>query len=195
MHRDIKPSNIVVDPYGNIKLTDFGIAGPPQDKDVNIEGTPSYLAPEVINGDLLDGRADIYALAVMAFHMMTSSLPFSASTLAKLLKMQVQQKPPDIRNNISDIDDRFADFIESALSKEPDDRMSDWGEIRDILKPVAAKFDLALDPDELAVIIRFRDTSYQQSASFINAMQKLLQDEEINHQIEMHRGSSEEESS
>ena len=191
VHRDIKPSNIVIDAYGNIKLTDFGIAGPPHDKEVNIEGTPSYLAPEVINGDMLDGRADIYALAVMAFHMMTSSLPFTASTLAKLLKMQVQQKPPDIRNNISDIDDRFADFIESALSKEPDDRLSDWDEIREILKPVAAKFDLALDPDELAVIIRFRDTSYQQSASFINAMQKLLQDEKINHQIEMHHGSSE----
>ena len=82
VHRDIKPSNIVVDAYGNIKLTDFGIASPPQDKDVNIEGTPSYIAPEIINGDLLDGRADIYALAVMAIHMLTNSLPFSASTLA-----------------------------------------------------------------------------------------------------------------
>ena len=194
VHRDIKPSNLVIDPYGNIKLTDFGIAGPPQDKEVNIEGTPSYLAPEVINGDRLDGRADIYALAVMAFHMMTATLPFSASTLAKLLKMQVEQKPPDIRNNVSDIDDRLADFIESALSKEPDDRISDWEEIRDILKPVAAQFNLALDPDELAVIIRFRDTSYQQSATIINSMQKLLQEEEINHQIEMHRGMNEEES-
>ena len=190
VHRDIKPSNIVIDPYGNIKLTDFGIAGPPQDKDVNIEGTPSYLSPEVINGDLLDGRTDIYALAVMAFHMMTTTLPFSASTLAKLLKMQVEQKPPDIRNNISKIDDRFADFIERSMSKEPDDRISDWDEIRDILKPVVNHFDLALDPDELAVIIRFRDTSYRQSASVINAMQKFLQDNKINHEIEMHRGDN-----
>jgi serine/threonine-protein kinase len=193
VHRDIKPSNIVIDPYGNIKLTDFGIAGPPQDKEVNIEGTPSYLAPEVINGDRLDGRADIYALAVMAFHMMTTSLPFSASTLAKLLKMQVEQKPPDIRNNINDIDDAFASFIESALSKEPDDRISDWNEIRAILKPVVNTFKLALDPDELAIIVRFRDTSYQQSASVINTMQKLLKDGNINHQIEMHRGDLKEE--
>jgi hypothetical protein len=59
------------------------------------------------------------------------------------------------------------------------------------LKP-AGQFKLALDPDELAVIIRFRDTSYQQAASFINAMQRLLTEEEINHQIEMHRGSEEE---
>ncbi len=192
VHRDIKPSNIVIDTYGNIKLSDFGIASPPQDKEVNIEGTPSYLAPEIINGDLLDGRADIYALGVMAFHMLTTSCPFSASTLARLLKMQVEQKPPDIRNACPEIDEDLAGFIESALSKEPDDRISDWEEIRKILKP-AEQFKLALDPDELAVIIRFCDTSYQQSAGVINAMQKLLQDEGINHHIEMHRGSDENE--
>jgi serine/threonine protein kinase len=191
VHRDIKPSNIVIDAYGNIKLSDFGIASPPQDKDVNIEGTPSYLAPEIINGDLLDGRADIYALGVMAFHMLTTSCPFSASTLAKLLKMQVNQAPPDIRSACPDIDEELAGFIESALSKDPDDRISDWTEINRILKP-AGQFKLALDPDELAVIIRFRDTSYQQAASFINAMQRLLTEEEINHQIEMHRGSDDE---
>ena len=190
VHRDIKPSNIVIDAYGNIKLSDFGIASPPQDKEVNIEGTPSYLAPEVINGDMLDGRADIYAMGVMAFHMLTASFPFSASTLAKLLKMQVNQKPPNIRNSCPEIDDELAGFIESSLSKEPDDRISDWEEIRKILKP-AGQFKLALDPDELAVIIRFRDSSYQQSASCINTMQKLLQDEGINHKIEMHHGSKE----
>ena len=91
------------------------------------------------------------------------------------------------------IDDKFAEFIESSLNKEPDDRMSDWDEIRDILKPLSGEFHLQLDPNELAVTIRFRDTSYQQSASFINAMQKLLKEEGINHEIEMHRGAAEEE--
>ncbi|MFT5221621.1 MAG: serine/threonine protein kinase, partial [Gammaproteobacteria bacterium] len=195
VHRDIKPSNIVIDAYGNIKLTDFGIAGPPQDKEVNIEGTPSYLAPEIINGDKLDGRADIYALGVMAFHMLTNSLPFSASTLAKLLKMQVQQKPPDIRNTCPDIDEPFAELIESCLSKNANDRISDWSRIRKILTPVTSEYVLPLDPDELAVVIRFRDTSYQQSATFINAMQKILQDDGINHSIEMHRGGEAEDSS
>ena len=188
VHRDIKPSNIVIDAYGNIKLTDFGIAGPPQDKEVNIEGSPSYLAPEIINGDMFDGRADIYALGVMAFHMLTNSLPFSAGTLGKLLKMQVNQKPPDIRIACPEIDEGLAGFIDSALSKDVDERISDWDEIRQILKP-SSQFNLMLDPDELAVIIRFRDTGYQRSGSFINAMQKLLQEENFNHQIEMHRGS------
>ena len=191
VHRDIKPSNVVIDNYGHIKLTDFGIAGPPQDQDINIEGTPSYLAPEVINGDKFDGRADIYALAVMAFHMLTSSLPFTASSLAKLLKMQVSQKAPDIKNTCPDIDDELAHFIKSALSKEPDERISDWDEIRNTFKPLSKQYSLSLDPHELAVVIRFRDSSYQQSASFINKAQKILQQDNINHLIEIHRGDDE----
>ena len=124
----------------------------------------------------------------MAFHLLTNSLPFTASTLSKLLKMQVQQKPPDIRNACPGIDEALADLIDKSLSKEPDDRISDWGLIRSILKPVSGQHTLPLDPGELAVVIRFRDTSYQQSASFINAMQKILQEQGINHSIEMHRG-------
>ena len=107
--------------------------------------------------------------------------------------MQVQQKPPNIRNNIPDIDDAFADFIESALSKNPNDRISDWERIRKTLMPLAGKFELPLDPHELAVIIRFRDTSYQQSASFINSMHKILQEQGINHLIEMQRGRADDE--
>jgi len=189
VHRDIKPSNIVLDAYGNIKLTDFGIASPPRNNKVKIEGTPSYLAPEIIRGDMLDGRADIYAMGVMAFHMLTASLPFSALTLSRLLHMQLEQTPPDIRKTCPDIDQGLAGFIDSALSKEPQDRISDWSEIREILQP-PSQLKLMLDPQELAVVIRFRDTAYQQSATFINSMQKLLEDENINHQIEMHRGDN-----
>ena len=187
VHRDIKPSNIVIDDYGNIKLTDFGIASPPRDKEASIEGTPSYLAPEIIQGAEFDGRADIYAMGVMAFHMLTGSLPFTAVTLAKMLQMQVNHKPPDIRRSCPNIDGEFARFIEGALCKEPEDRIADWHDIRNILKPLH-RLDLGLDPDELAVIVRFRDTTYQQSAKAIHSIQKMLEEEGINHQIEMHRG-------
>ena len=187
VHRDIKPSNIVIDDYGNIKLTDFGIASPPKNKETKIHGTPSYLAPEIIRGDVFDGRADIYAMGVMAFHMLTGVLPFGAVTLTEMLKMQLEQKPPDIRIACPAIDSKFAGFIDSALCKEPGERIYDWVKIRDILRP-PGRLNLMLDPDELAVMIRFRDTTHQQSAKLISAMQKLLRDENINYEIEMHRG-------
>ncbi len=190
VHRDIKPSNIVLDHYGNVKLTDFGIASPPQDKGTTVRGTPSYLAPEIISGKAIDGRADIYSLGVMAFHMLSSGLPFTASTLKRLLKMQVDQKPPDIRNACPEIDEDFAVLIERSLSKNPDNRISDWDQIRKVLRPVAGKNTIRLEPDELGVLIKFHDTSYKESARLTNTIQKLLQDEDINHSIELHRGSS-----
>jgi serine/threonine-protein kinase len=189
VHRDIKPSNIVIDDYGNIKLTDFGIASPPRDQRLHIQGTPSYLAPEIIRGEKFDGRADIYAMGVMAFHMLTGKLPFSAVELSRLLKMQVEHQPPDIRQACPDIDSEFARFIESALRKDPDERISDWEEIRRILQ-LPNQLDLMLDADELALLIRFRDADYQHSARLITAMQKLLRDEGIDHHIEMYRGNS-----
>ncbi len=191
VHRDIKPSNIVVDAYGNIKLSDFGIAGPPQDKDFNIEGSPLYLAPEIISGKLLDGRADIYALGVMAFRMLTLKFPFYAPTLPEMLDQQLNQAPPDIRKACPAIDDDFARFIESALSKDPNDRISDWSEIQRILDPVD-RFNLPLDPGEIAVVIRFRDTPLSQSISFINSIENRLNEKGINHQTEIHPGSKEE---
>jgi len=187
VHRDIKPSNIVIDDYGNIKLTDFGIASPPENSESKIHGTPSYLAPEIIRGDVFDGRADIYAMGVMAFHMLSGSLPFRAVTLAQMLQKQVEQKPPDIRKACPAIDSEFAGLIDSTLCKEMGDRISDWAKIRDILKP-PTRLKLVLDPDELAILIRFRDTTYPQSAKIISTMQKMMQDEGINHEIEIQRG-------
>ena len=187
VHRDIKPSNIVIDDYGNLKLTDFGIASPPRDRKLSIQGTPSYLAPEIIRGGIFDGRADIYAMGVMAFHMLTGSLPFSAVKLDKMLQMHVEHEPPDIRRVCPGIDNELASFTESALRKDPEERISDWQKIRNLLK-APHQLDLQLDPQELALVIRFRDTEYQHSGRLINAMQKLLQEEGINHVIEMHCG-------
>lgn len=190
IHRDIKPSNIVIDHDGNIKLTDFGIASPPQVKDIIIEGTPSYMAPEVINNEAVDGRADIYSLGVMAFHLLSGSLPFSASKVVRLLKMQVEQKPPDIRNARADIDEELAIMIEQSLLKDPNSRISDWDQIRKVLKPVGGKNTIQLEPDELGILIKFHDTSYKKSAQLTKAIQKLLEDEDTNHTIELHKGEN-----
>lgn len=191
IHRDIKPSNIVIDRYGNIKLTDFGLAGPPQSKEINIEGSPSYLAPEIIKGEPVDGRADIYALGVMAFLMLSNSLPFSAPTLAKLLKMQVHKKPPDIRELCSSIDTKLEGFIQRSLAKDAKERIADWKKIRKILEPVNYRNGIQLEADEIGVIIRLQNTSSRKSTTIIHAIQKLLQDEAANYSMETQIGDDE----
>lgn len=187
VHRDIKPSNILVDHYGNIKLTDFGIAGPPQHKAVNIEGTPSYVAPEIIVGDPVDGRADIYSLGIMAFQMLTNSLPFTSESVTLLLKAQLEDQPPDIRFACLEIDGSLASFIEQALSKKPVDRISDWKQIRALLDPVDTDDKILVGTGEVGILVKFQETTHQKSTELIDRMKKLFEGKDIQHSIEVYR--------
>ena len=153
----------------------------------------SYLAPEIINGEPVDGRADIYALGVMAFLMLTKSLPFKAPTLAKLLGMQVRQKPPDVRKLCPDIDTKLEEFIQGALIKNVKERIADWDEIKKLLAPVNTRNSIPLDADEIGLIIRLKNTSSSQSTTVIHAIQKMLQDKKVNFSMETQISEDEEE--
>ncbi|HEX2991671.1 MAG TPA: serine/threonine-protein kinase, partial [Anaerolineales bacterium] len=85
VHRDIKPSNILFDKRGNPYISDFGIAKLTQAQSGNVTGsaiigTPAYMAPEQAQGDDIDGRADIYALGIILFEMVTGKQPYEADT-------------------------------------------------------------------------------------------------------------------
>ena len=184
VHRDIKPSNIVMDKSGKIKLTDFGVAGPPRDQEINIEGTPSYLAPEIINGEAVDYLADIYALGVTAFHMLSGRLPFNAPTLSDLLKMQINQDAPDISSLCPDIDQALASFIHKALSKDKNHRPSKWPQIRKILTPQTSDNSKKFD-QETRLILRFQNTSPKKTRKLLVALHEFLQHEQQLYSIEI----------
>src|SRR6187431_2084285 len=87
VHRDIKPGNILLDEMGRVKIADFGIArltggGATQTAPsmASTAGTLSYMSPEQVRGEHLDGRSDQFALAVVAFQLFTGQLPFQAET-------------------------------------------------------------------------------------------------------------------
>ncbi|VEG55552.1 protein kinase family protein [Mycolicibacterium aurum] len=130
LHRDVKPANILVArpgaPDQRILLADFGIAR--WDDDISgltatnmTVGTVNYAAPEQLMGRQLDGRADQYALAATAFHLLTGTPPFSHSNPAVVIGQHLSAAPPvvaDHRPDLADVDPVLA----KGLAKEPGDR-------------------------------------------------------------------------
>jgi serine/threonine protein kinase len=137
VHRDIKPSNMLLDQRGNLFLADFGIArilqplqtpGAPTSSPTTltatgqIVGTPQYMAPEQVNGQKVGPAADIYALGVVLYQMVTGSLPFDGDTPFAIAMMQVQQDPPALRPQRGELPAAAERVILSALAKDPEER-------------------------------------------------------------------------
>ena len=101
LHRDIKPENLMLEPSGNAKLMDFGIASPMRRGDGQaaerlVVGTPRYASPEQLLGDPVDERTDIYACGVMMYYMFTGKLPFNERNMERLLEVKGREEytPP-----------------------------------------------------------------------------------------------------
>ena len=129
-HCDLKPSNVMVDPDGNVKLMDFGIALHSQkERELLVEdetfiGTPAYMAPEQIRCLELDERVDIYSLGIMAYRMVSGELPFKG-TVEKILSNHMWAPLPSIRELDPLIPESLELFIEKATQKKPEDRFQD----------------------------------------------------------------------
>ena len=99
LHRDIKPENLILEPTGNAKLMDFGIArpidrlAPGQTQAGFIVGTPQYMAPEQLEGEEADARADIYSCGVVLYEMFTGVLPFEGDEAMEIMVEQLSEEP------------------------------------------------------------------------------------------------------
>jgi hypothetical protein len=133
VHRDIKPSNVMLDGTRPV-LTDFGIAklvgGHTRFTQTGgMLGTFDYIAPEQIQGAAnVDGRADIYALGVMVYQMLTGELPFKHQNSGALLIAHLTQPPPDAREITPDLARETAHAIQRAMAKKPEERFARAGE-------------------------------------------------------------------
>jgi serine/threonine-protein kinase len=132
VHRDIKPANILVKPDGTAKLTDFGIARITSQTLTQTGltmGTPAYMAPEQIMASRVDGRADQYSMAVVAYQMLAGRRPFEAPTDQALMFKIASEEPPPL-NKVNELSPRsVAVAIHRGLSKDPNRRYQNCSEL------------------------------------------------------------------
>src|SRR5215207_2612924 len=142
VHRDVKPENIFIDWEGKALLADFGVArSMTGDTQLTMHGvaigTPSYMAPEQIDGDQLDGRADVYSLGLVAWEMFTGHRPWEGESLYAVLYHQRHHELPDVRELRPDVSDQLADAIGGAIAKDPAARWQNMDELIDALDGAA----------------------------------------------------------
>lgn len=127
IHRDVKPANILLPREDWPLLADFGLVKLQQARRALTQagvilGTPDYTAPEQALGETADHRADIYALSVVLFEMLTGQLPFRAKRAFDVLLMHINELPPQPRDLVPSIPDALENIILKAMSKSPDER-------------------------------------------------------------------------
>jgi len=129
VHRDLKPSNILFDRKGVPYISDFGIAKMLQDQAANVTGsaiigTPAYMAPEQASGEAVDGRADIYALGIILFEMLTSKQPYEADTPMGVAIKHITDPVPHILDVKPDLPPEIDELIQKAMAKNKNDRFA-----------------------------------------------------------------------
>lgn len=126
IHGDIKPANIMYDQHKKIYiLTDFGAANSGsrlRDNGKTIMGTPAYMSPEQLSGVKMDGRSDIFSLAVTIYHLLSGVQPFTGDTLPEL-KMNVLKQSLDM--SVLNVPDAIRQVLEKALQKKTYQRFAD----------------------------------------------------------------------
>jgi len=139
VHRDIKPANIMYDlDSDNPKVTDFGIArvtDSSKTKTGMVLGTPSYMSPEQLSGKKVDGRSDLFSLAVSLYQMLSGQLPFVGDSMAQLMFKIANETAPDIRTLNPAVPEGLAEVLAYAMAKEAEQRYQTGEELAAALRP------------------------------------------------------------
>lgn len=141
IHRDIKPQNIMIQPDGNIKVMDFGIARAGDaglSQTATVLGTAHYISPEQAQGKDLTGLSDVYSLGIVLYEATTGRLPFEGTDSVSVAVKQVNEMPPLPRSINPDIDPVLEAIIMKAIAKDPAQRFASAQDMRQALNDYLA---------------------------------------------------------
>jgi serine/threonine protein kinase len=126
VHRDVKPGNLLRAREGEVKLADFGIAKATEQSSItqvgSVLGTAAYLAPEQARGEEAGPRADLYALGVVTYQLISGRLPYEATSLTELALKQQREEPAMLDTLVAAVGPELADAVAIALALDPRDR-------------------------------------------------------------------------
>jgi tetratricopeptide (TPR) repeat protein len=148
VHRDLKPANIHVQPSGQVKIMDFGLArlgASEMTATGTVMGTPNYMSPEQVRGEKADARSDIFSLGAVFYELLTAHKAFDADSIHAVLFQVLDHDPEPVRNRAADVPEILVEVIHRALEKDPARRFQDAAQMRAALDLVRQVFAGEMD--------------------------------------------------
>jgi serine/threonine-protein kinase len=163
IHRDIKPQNILVDRFGNVKITDFGIAMALSATSItqtnSVLGSVHYLSPEQARGGMANRKSDIYSLGIVMFELLTGRLPFSGESAVSIALKHLQSETPSVRRWNPNVPQSVENIVLKATAKDSFHRYNSVDEMEDDLRTALdserldeAKFVIPIDDEATKAI-------------------------------------------
>ncbi|MFY4773840.1 Stk1 family PASTA domain-containing Ser/Thr kinase [Metabacillus sp. RGM 3146] len=138
VHRDIKPHNILIDPHGNVKVTDFGIAMALSSTTIthtnSVLGSVHYLSPEQARGGLATKKSDVYSLGIVLFELLTGRVPFDGESAVSIALKHLQSETPSARRWNHNIPQSVENIILKAMAKDPFNRFESAEEMEEDIR-------------------------------------------------------------
>ncbi|WP_300344914.1 protein kinase [Nesterenkonia sp.] len=141
VHRDIKPENVLVSPAGRIKLADFGLAraATHHSGTSTLMGTVAYISPELLSGEGADERADIYAVGILLYEMLTGVQPYTGDSPVRVAFQHVNSTVPAPSAYVPGLAEPLDDLVRQATRTDPDERPKNADELLELLETTRAQ--------------------------------------------------------